>query len=66
MSSIGNHRLISAFVVGVESVNSILGNFIDIKDVDNWTNVKNGLFSRSEAEKIFLDYFNGCGYGSSV
>jgi len=66
MSSTGNHRLISAFAAGVNLVNVKLGNVINIKNIENWTNVRNGLFSKDEAQKIFLDYFEGRGYGSNV
>jgi hypothetical protein len=66
MSHIGNHRMISAFIVGVVDIDVRIGQVIDIKDVNNWKNVKNGLYSKTEARGIFLDYFNGIGYGSNV
>jgi hypothetical protein len=62
----GNHRIRTAHILNLKSVPLKISKLIDIQDLNNWTNVKNGLYSKTEAEQIFTDYFNYRGNGSNV
>ena len=66
LSSTGNHRIMCASILGIESINARIGKIINKNDVSYWPNVANGFYSSEEANKIFHDYFNMNGYGSYV
>ena len=62
----GNHRMRIAYVLGLESVPFKISEIIDFKNINNWFNVKNGLYSLEEAKKIFVNYFDYKGEGAYV
>jgi len=66
MSCSGNHRLMSASILGLTEVPVRIGNIIDLARISYWTNVQNGYYTIPEANKIFLDYFSMAGYGSYI
>lgn len=66
MSGSGNHRVTSAAIAGVDSVNARIGKVINVRDIEYWPNVINSQYSVIEAKRIFEDYFNESGYGSYV
>ena len=40
-----------------------ISKIIDLENIKDWTNVKNGLYTLNEARKIFKNYFNYVGEG---
>lgn len=64
LSDDGNHRVRVAYVLGFETIPLRISRIIDICNVNNWPNVKNGLYNMDEAKKIFIDYFNYSGKGT--
>ena len=66
LSDDGNHRVRTVFVLGIKSIPLKISKVIDFDSIDNWTNVKNKLYSKKEAKKIFIDYFNYSGKGAYV
>ncbi|RPG75819.1 MAG: hypothetical protein CBC45_001615 [Euryarchaeota archaeon TMED85] len=55
----GNHRSFVLSCLGHDFFLARVSSIIDIKDVDNWHNVKNGTYSVIEAQNIFESYFEG-------
>ena len=55
----GNHRSYILSFLGHKFFDARISSIIDIKDVDNWHNVKNGTYSVIEAQNIFESYFEG-------
>ena len=57
----GNHRVPALSVLGYNKIPATFDprtpRFIDIEQVDEWPQVKNGTVSRNIAKKIFLRYF---------
>ena len=66
LSDDGNHRVRVAYVLGIKSIPLKICKIIDFQSINNWSNVKNGLYSNNEASKIFIDYFNYTGKGAYV
>jgi hypothetical protein len=62
----GNHRIRTAYVLGFKSIPLKILKIVDLENLNNWLNVKNGLYTRKEAKKIFINYFNYKGSGSYV
>ena len=54
----GNHRAYLSYFMNHESIFVKVINYVDIKDVSNWFNVKNGLFSVKDAKKIFNQVYD--------
>ena len=59
MSGEGNHRAYIASALGHKNFKCVIDTIIDKKAISNCYNVKNGLYSTSEATTIFDNYFNG-------
>ena len=55
----GNHRSFVLSCLGYDFFVARVSSIIDIKDVNNWHNVKNGTYSVAEAQDIFESYFEG-------
>ena len=66
LSDDGNHRIRIAYIQGLKSVPLRILKIIDLQNMNNWANVKNGLYSPDEAKKIFISYFNYTGEGAYV
>ncbi len=66
LSDDGNHRIRVAYVLGIKSIPLKISKIADFENINNWVNVKNGLYSLEEAEKIFINYFNYKGNGAYV
>ena len=66
LSDDGNHRIRVASILGIKRVKLKIVKIIDFQDINNWTNVKNKLYSFEEAKKIFINYFNYSGDGKYV
>lgn len=66
LSDDGNHRIRVAYVLGLKSVPLKISKIVDLENINNWVNVKNGLYSLEEAKKIFINYFNYSGKGAYV
>lgn len=62
----GNHRTRVAYVLDIQSIPLKISKIVDFENINNWVNVKNGLYSLEEAEKIFINYFNYKGNGAYV
>ncbi len=60
MGDAGNHRSYVFYFLGHKSFNARVSTIINKKDVNNWHNVKNGIYSIEDAENIFDSYFDGC------
>ncbi len=54
----GNHRIRVAYFLNIKTVPLKISKIIYFNDAKNWQNVKNGLYSVKNAQKIFLNYFN--------
>lgn len=63
LSDDGNHRVRIAYALGIKTIPLKISKIIDIENIKNWTNVKNGLYSKRIAKKIFINYFNYKGKG---
>ena len=59
MSGEGNHRAYISSFLGDKFFECTVESIIDKKNIKNFYNVKNGLYSLSEATSIFDSYFNG-------
>jgi len=59
MSGDGNHRAYIASALGYKSFQCVIDTIIDKKNLSNCYNVKNGLYSTSEATTIFDNFFSG-------
>ena len=66
LSDDGNHRIRIAHIHELKSVPLRILKIIDLQNINNWANVKNGLYSTDEAKKIFINYFNYTGEGAYV
>lgn len=55
----GNHRSYILSCLGHEFFSARVSNIIDKDNIKNWHNVKNGTYSKNEAEFIFDSYFEG-------
>ena len=66
LSEDGNHRARVAFILGAKTIPLKISKMVDFKDVEEWTNVKNKLYSLNDAKKIFKRYFNYSGKGTYV
>ena len=62
----GNHRIRVAYEIGFQSVPLKISKIIDFQNINDWVNVKNGLYSPDDAKKIFINYFNYMGEGAYV
>ena len=62
----GNHRVRIAYILGIKTIPLKISEIIDIENIKNWKNVKNGLYSLDDAKKIFIKYFNYSGKGAYV
>ena len=65
LSSDGNHRARVAYVLNKKTVPLKLCQIIDVREAEKWTNVKNGLYTINQAQKIFKEYLNYSGQGCS-
>jgi hypothetical protein len=54
----GNHRIRVAHYLNIQTVPLKISRVIYYNDAKNWHNVKNGLYSAKNAQKIFLNYYN--------
>jgi len=52
--------------LGAKTIPLKISKMVDFKDVEEWTNVKNKLYSLNDAKKIFKRYFNYSGKGTYV
>tara|TARA_Y100001970_G_C14225445_1_gene855381 strand:- start:242 stop:1084 length:843 start_codon:yes stop_codon:yes gene_type:complete len=59
MSDGGNHRSYILSCLNHELFTARIDSIINKNEVNDWHNVRNGIFSVSEAEDIFDSYFNG-------
>ena len=59
MSGSGNHRAYISSLLGDKFFECVVETVIDKKNISNFYNVKNGLYSLSEANFIFDSYFSG-------
>ena len=59
MSGGGNHRAYISSLLGDKFFKCVVETVIDKKNISNLYNVKNGLYSLSEANFIFESYFSG-------
>lgn len=57
----GNHRISALSALKYSSLQIIYArwNVIDINALETWHGVRSGFFSKDDAERIFLAYFNG-------
>lgn len=53
MGGQGNHRAYLFKLLGYRYLYAEINQFVDVSNVESWFNVKNGLYTRSEAENIF-------------
>ena len=58
ISGEGNHRAIILSVLGFKSADCKIKKIVRYEDAKFWPNVKNGLFTIKQAQKIFLRYFD--------
>lgn len=63
LSEDGNHRVRIAYMLNLKTIPLKISKIIDLENIEDWTNVKNGLYSLNEARKIFKNYFNYVGEG---
>jgi len=61
----GKHRLAAMAALGIERFKCRLESrkkrylmFVDYEEVENWPQVKRGLYSKEAARKVFMQYFN--------
>ena len=66
LSDDGNHRVRVAYVLGHKSIPFKIAKLVDFQSINNWQNVKNGLYSKTDAKEIFINYFNYSGKGTYV
>jgi len=68
MGDAGNHRSFVCSGLDFEMFEVRIASIIYKKQVNSWTNVKNGTYSPEEAKYIFDSYFNGSdvAFGASV
>ena len=66
LSEDGNHRARIAYILGMKTIPLKISKIIDLKDIEEWTNVKNKLYHLNDARKIFKSYFNFLGNGTYV
>ena len=66
IGSDGNHRIRVAHVLNLKNIPLKVSKIIDFRDLNNWENVKNSTYSKKNAKKIFIKYFNYLGGGSNV
>jgi hypothetical protein len=59
MSDEGNHRAYIFSILGNKSFQCIIEGIVDKKNISNCYNVKNGLYSSTEAKTIFNHFFSG-------
>ena len=59
MSGEGNHRAYISSLLGDKFFECVIETIIDKKNISNFYNVKNGLYSVTEANSIFDSYFSG-------
>ena len=59
MSGEGNHRAYISSILGHKSFQCVIDGIVDKKNISNCYNVKNGLYSSTEAKTIFNHFFSG-------
>ena len=59
MSGEGNHRAYISSILGNKSFQCVINGIVDKKNISNCYNVKNGLYSSTEAKTIFNHFFSG-------
>ena len=59
MSGEGNHRAYISNLYGCKFFECIIEMIVNKKNVENFYNVKNGLYSKSEATLVFDSFFSG-------
>ena len=59
MSDEGNHRAYISSILGNKSFQCIIEGIVDKKNISNCYNVRNGLYSTTEAKTIFNHFFSG-------
>ena len=59
MSGEGNHRAYISSILGNKSFQCIIEGIVDKKNISNCYNVRNGLYSTTEAKTIFNHFFSG-------
>jgi len=55
----GNHRAYISSILGNKSFQCVIDGIVDKKNISNCYNVKNGLYSSTEAKTIFNHFFSG-------
>ena len=55
----GNHRSNILYCLEYKFLSARVSNIIDIKNIEDWKNVKNGTYSLEEAREVFDSFFSG-------